>query len=368
MQKKWVDRLFGGLVLIAIGVVFLLNQLGYIDVSFWGLVGDYWPVILVVLGLKELAKGRRSFFGGAILLLIGAYFLGRNLGWLWISPGNLFKIIIPALLIIGGLYVIFKPNDRTPPPADKRRPEEPAFTPEPPVPPEPVELDGSSLDRQFEEKFGIPYSKEKGPQGVPPKSSYEEEVDMDDLDSDDDDEMDRMKKHYKNKYKRHYKRYYKHYAREEARRGGPFREPEDHDWDHHGPFSESDHDGKINKSSFIGDIYLGHDSFQLKPTNLSQFIGDTVLDLTRAHIPYGETKINISAFIGDIKVYIPDDTDLGVTVNSSSFIGDMSVLNESRSGFAGNISTRTPYYKEARKKIKINVSAFIGDIKVNKVG
>lgn len=113
---------------------------------------------------------------------------------------------------------------------------------------------------------------------------------------------------------------------------------------------------------------MGREHFQLKQTNISQFIGDTVLDLTNAQIPYGETKINISAFVGDIKVYIPDDMNLGVSVNGSSFIGDMQVLEQSRSGFMSNVQCKTPYYKEAGKKVRINVSCFIGDIKVKTVG
>lgn len=121
--------------------------------------------------------------------------------------------------------------------------------------------------------------------------------------------------------------------------------------------------GKSSRSSFIGDIHLGRDYFQLKPTNLSQFIGDTVLDLTNAHIPYGETKINISAFIGDIKVYVPDDTDLGISIHTSSFIGDMSVLNESRSGFMSSVQTKTPFYKEARKKSGFMSARLSGTLK-----
>ena len=62
--------------------------------------------------------------------------------------------------------------------------------------------------------------------------------------------------------------------------------------------------------------------------NISAFIGDTVIDLTKAQIPYGETKINISSFIGDVKVFVPEDMDLGVTVTTNSFIGDMSLLNQ----------------------------------------
>ncbi|BFH64566.1 MULTISPECIES: cell wall-active antibiotics response protein LiaF [Paenibacillus] len=363
MKKRWVDQLLGGVILIGIGVIFLLNQLGVIDVSLGYLIGHYWPVILIVLGLKELLKGRKSFVGAAVLLLIGTFFLGRNEGWIWASPGSFFKILIPAILILAGLYVIFKPHDRTPPtpPSGKRRDvEPPAFTPEPP---EPEDLTAkSTLDQQFEEKFGIPFTEKK--QSGHQSFHSEDDMDDDDFDPDDDGIKDKYKD-YKKKYKQQ-KKYYQQMRHEwkQERRHGQHWEEQDGGV-HEGHYYDG---GKINRSSFIGDIHLGRDHFQLKPTNLSQFIGDTVLDLTNAHIPFGETKINISAFIGDIKVYIPDDTDLGISVNSSSFIGDMSILNESRSGFMSSLQTRTPYYKEARKKIRINVSAFIGDIKVNKVG
>lgn len=359
MKKRWLDRLFGGVVLIGIGMIFLLNQLEVIDVSLGYVIGHYWPVILIILGIKELLKGRKSFVGAAVLLLIGTYFLGRNEGWDWLTPGSFFKIIIPAILIMAGLYVIFKPHDHTPPPRPNRDHEPPVFTP---APPEPEDLTAkSTLDQQFEEKFGIPYTERKEAE----RKGFHMEVDEDDedmeFDDTDDDEVKDRYKQYKKKYKQQKKhhQHMKHQMRHDRRHGSP-------EWEEHG---ETHYDGgKINRSAFIGDIHLGRDYFELKPTNLSQFIGDTVLDLTNAHIPYGETKINISAFIGDIKVYVPEDTDLGISVNSSSFIGDMFVLNESRSGFMSSCQMKTPYYKDARKKIRINVSAFIGDIKVNKVG
>ncbi|MDR9856884.1 cell wall-active antibiotics response protein LiaF [Paenibacillus sp. VCA1] len=352
MKKRWLDRLFGGVVLIGIGVIFLLNQLNVIDVSLGYVISHYWPVILIVLGVKELLKGRRAFWGAAFLLLFGTYFLGRNEGWDWVTPGSFFKIIIPAMLILAGLYVIFKPNDRKPPSRPTPDHDAPAFTPEPP---EPEDLTAkSTLDQQFEEKFGIPYTKQQAERkSIHADADFDDDDDFDPDDLDDDHVKDRYK-HYKKRYKEQKKHHQQ--MRHEARHGHA-------EWDGH-----HNDGGKINRSSFIGDIHLGREYFELKPTNLSQFIGDTVLDLTNAHIPFGETKINISAFIGDIKVYVPDDTDLGISVNTSSFIGDMSVLNESRSGFMSNFQTKTPFYKEARKKIRINVSAFIGDIKVNKVG
>lgn len=45
--------LTAGLVLIAIGVVFFL-EIWYESFSIWHLVGRYWPVLLILVGLNKL--------------------------------------------------------------------------------------------------------------------------------------------------------------------------------------------------------------------------------------------------------------------------------------------------------------------------
>lgn len=91
--------LFGPLLLIGVGLVFLLDQFGYLPIDPWILLWRFWPVILVLVGL-DLLLGRRSFIGsmlGALLplLLIGGLiaflFFGRDLsGWLsWTGDNEL---------------------------------------------------------------------------------------------------------------------------------------------------------------------------------------------------------------------------------------------------------------------------------------
>ncbi|CAM3119545.1 cell wall-active antibiotics response protein LiaF [Paenibacillus sediminis] len=124
----------------------------------------------------------------------------------------------------------------------------------------------------------------------------------------------------------------------------------------------------IGKSGFIGDVHIGSDYFPLKPMNLSHFIGDFVIDLTKAQIPYGETKLNISAFIGDVRIFVPNDMNIGISVNSNSFVGDIRVLSDYSDGLFGHINTTTTNYSEKEKKVHITISVFIGDVKVNTVG
>jgi len=45
----------GPLILVAIGVVFLLNNLGH-DIPLWRFIADYWPFLLIGLGLIQLAE------------------------------------------------------------------------------------------------------------------------------------------------------------------------------------------------------------------------------------------------------------------------------------------------------------------------
>jgi hypothetical protein len=47
------NRLVGPILLILIGVLFLLNQFGWLSIS---RIADFWPVILIALGILMLGK------------------------------------------------------------------------------------------------------------------------------------------------------------------------------------------------------------------------------------------------------------------------------------------------------------------------
>jgi lia operon protein LiaF len=121
MQGKSV----GGIILIAVGALFLANQLGWIDVSIGYLFSTYWPVILIVLGATGLLSQRRYYSGNfgsnvwnLILIGVGVVFLNNNLGLFdWhFNFGDIIRFFIPALIIILGLRMLFSPND-----ADERK-------------------------------------------------------------------------------------------------------------------------------------------------------------------------------------------------------------------------------------------------------
>jgi hypothetical protein len=46
--------LTAGLILIAIGVLFLLNN--FYDISAWRLLARYWPAFLILIGVRKLYR------------------------------------------------------------------------------------------------------------------------------------------------------------------------------------------------------------------------------------------------------------------------------------------------------------------------
>jgi hypothetical protein len=57
------------LILVVVGVVLLLNNLGVLPWSVWVALGQLWPVLLILFGV-DLLLGRRSSWLGAIVALI----------------------------------------------------------------------------------------------------------------------------------------------------------------------------------------------------------------------------------------------------------------------------------------------------------
>ena len=82
-EKRDVRRggLVGPVILIALGVVFLLNNLGVLSWSIWGALLRLWPILLVAAGL-DLMLGHRSIWGSLLALVLTLAVLGAAL---WLS-------------------------------------------------------------------------------------------------------------------------------------------------------------------------------------------------------------------------------------------------------------------------------------------
>lgn len=96
------SKYFLGLFLILLGFGLLMDQMGYMD--FGSIMGLYWPVILIVLGISGLFDKGSSKTGSLILLALGILFQLNRLDYIEV---NVFRLFFPVILIIMGLNIIF---------------------------------------------------------------------------------------------------------------------------------------------------------------------------------------------------------------------------------------------------------------------
>jgi hypothetical protein len=96
---------FWPVVLIAIGVVFLLNNVGLLPGNAWDWVLRIWPLIFIAWGLDALL---RSEFASAVLQFgLGAIFLLSTLGYFSTNIIDLFLRLWPIFLISAGIGLLF---------------------------------------------------------------------------------------------------------------------------------------------------------------------------------------------------------------------------------------------------------------------
>jgi hypothetical protein len=90
------DSLFTGLVLVAVGVAFLTGDFGHI-------VRDWWPMIVVLVGIPKLFH-RRTIWAGLWLISIGAWLQLVRLHLFGLRYGNAW----PLLLIVVGAGIALR--------------------------------------------------------------------------------------------------------------------------------------------------------------------------------------------------------------------------------------------------------------------
>jgi hypothetical protein len=76
--------LFWPIILIGLGVILLLSNLGRLPDDPWPLVWRLWPVILIVIGL-DILLGRRSVWGGVFSAALALLVIGSVIALLYIA-------------------------------------------------------------------------------------------------------------------------------------------------------------------------------------------------------------------------------------------------------------------------------------------
>lgn len=96
-----VARTLVGLLLLALGGLFLVDQAGWADMG--DVIGRWWPLIIVALGLLQLAANPRAIVGPLIVTGFGAVLLLFTLD---IVPGAAGDVFWALIIIAIGAFIL----------------------------------------------------------------------------------------------------------------------------------------------------------------------------------------------------------------------------------------------------------------------
>src|SRR3989442_3427378 len=89
------SRLIAGGLLLILGVLFALQNLGVLRA---GHLGDYWPLLLVWVGLTRMLGGRRRHFAsGLVVFLMGVFFQLDRLDVIFVPMRHFWPLLLIAL-------------------------------------------------------------------------------------------------------------------------------------------------------------------------------------------------------------------------------------------------------------------------------
>ncbi len=337
-MKTNFKKSFLGVLLITIGILYLLTNIGVIPLGLREIIATYWPLVIVVWAGVRFVEGffmktsRKQKFNRIYwslgFMIIGAVLLENRLNYFTEEGIGLWGIVFSIIIIYVGLSIVFfKSNGMEfkiteDEPMEKRRKE----------------------DRDCGEEFG---------QGNFEEASSEDEI------------KERMKqKKQKIKEKVRYDSGYKDKKEEEKKK-------------HSKVYNFEDIKASKDRFHFIGEIRLGDQPWALENSSYSLGVGEVYMDLTTALLEEGVTYVNLSGWVGSVQIIVPED--LAIDVSADVNVGSVEIFGEEqefskhnkqrRSGVSTNLLCyRSENYDQALKKVRINASVNIGEVSVKRVG
>jgi len=95
-EGRRISRLIAGGLLLLVGALFVLQNLGLVRA---GRIGDYWPLFLVWVGLARMLGPARArhFASGLVLFALGVFFQLDRLDVIWVPMHRFWPLLLIAI-------------------------------------------------------------------------------------------------------------------------------------------------------------------------------------------------------------------------------------------------------------------------------
>ncbi len=105
-SRRGDGRIFWGLFLVILGLLFLLEQAGYLDIG--RIISTYWPAIFILIGLSIfIGNGFKRSNEALFLIIFGGFLL---LIRFHLIDRHVWRFLWPVLLMALGLWIMLKPR------------------------------------------------------------------------------------------------------------------------------------------------------------------------------------------------------------------------------------------------------------------
>jgi hypothetical protein len=104
-KRRKRRSLFWPILLILGGVVLLLNNIGAMNQDIWGTLLNLWPILFIALGLDSIWRGE-GITGAVVSIGLGTVFLLINLGYIEMSIWRVLLTVWPVFLIAIGIDIL----------------------------------------------------------------------------------------------------------------------------------------------------------------------------------------------------------------------------------------------------------------------
>jgi lia operon protein LiaF len=121
--------------------------------------------------------------------------------------------------------------------------------------------------------------------------------------------------------------------------------------------------GRDSQIRLLGDIRR-RGKWAVREQDLWCIVGDIRLDLTEAVVPEGETTLRLYGFVNDITIVVPES--VGVSIASTSFLTSARVFGYKQDYFLTVYETESDLYATAARKVRLELTYFVADLKVRK--
>ncbi len=123
--------------------------------------------------------------------------------------------------------------------------------------------------------------------------------------------------------------------------------------------------GEERRGRLFGDVRLGRKGpWDLtKDLDIQNGIGSVRIDLSQAQIPEGEHHVRAESWVGNVNILIPQGLEFSAT--GRTIVGNLKMLDRRDDGVMIERTVTSPNYNTATKRVRIEASLIIGDVKIH---